>query len=60
MSAPAAPTPTEPMRWYQPIIGLVFGCLVLGSIALATVVSYHDGEAPGADHGTPAAEDAGH
>ncbi len=31
------------MKWYEPVVGLVFAALVLTGVAVATAVSYDDG-----------------
>lgn len=50
MAAPAETTPSAPMKWYQPVIGLVFALLVVGGLAIAAAAS--DGAYESGTHGT--------
>lgn len=50
MSTPVEIPESEPMRWFEPVVGLVFALLVLGGLGVAVAVSYDDGGSSSATH----------
>ena len=55
MAAPADTTPKPPLKWYYPVIGLVFAILVMGSVGIAAAQS--DGAYEPGSHGAEETDD---